>query len=151
MYRRALRTIRSFAARIKNEKKREMKKKRRKRNRHMLDTTRSVIWKTVIWANLFPLQFTRTAGFILYVVREKWKKKVESKKQRKIIWVTKSEGGGDSRRLTGRFLSEKIRRIYVWLPVYSLEHVETGLDGRDSGEWTAAATASKNLTKKRVV
>lgn len=41
----------------------------------MLDTTRSVIWKTVIWANLFPLQFTRTAGFILYVVREKWKKK----------------------------------------------------------------------------
>lgn len=117
----------------------------------MLDTTRSVIWKRVIWANLFPLQFTRTAGFILYVVREKWKKKVESKKQRKIIWVTKSEGGGDSRRLTGRFLSEKIRRIYVWLPVYSLEHVETGLDGRDSGEWTAAATASKNLTKKRVV
>lgn len=65
----------------------------------MLDTTRSVIWKTVIWANLFPLQFTRTAGFILYVVREKWKKKVESKKQRKIIWVKKSEGGGDSRRL----------------------------------------------------
>lgn len=33
--------------------------------------------------------------------------------------------------------------------MYSLEHVETGLDGRDSGEWTAAATASKNLTKKK--